>query len=787
MSSILKGTKVLKDQKSNLITPSGQKYWLEDADWQLFTLGHVHECGQGNNNLYLIEQKTEIFNLFFDFDFSEMNAENLHIETRLILFIQDTMQETIEQFFDIPNVKIVTSKNLKNNNLHFNLPEIQVRNETGMNIRAKLVEKLFQEIPGEWQEIIDAAVLKSSNTGLRILGCPKLAKITHEKLDNGYRVIEIENGEIIIQDVITVQHLQDTLIRFNGKKETPVKFVEVFKIDIPRTVDPTELEKISSFITHPHRFSKKINNFTFIYFNQGPRECMVREGYTHQNNHFYVKKNMNNEYYYHCHHEDCKILKPKFLFKDIVEGDFIKSKMLAIAEENSGKTKQEVSSNFLSYLNNYFCYILKQDCFMETRDGQLFWYKSLSNRLNFNVFATILVKDKKGEDVLKDEILQPEEIFKRSAHRREYNNVVFEPYLQENINTKKNYNLFDGFKQVYEPEFVVDYSKIEIIMHHFKHVWCKNNIVLYEFLMGWYSDMIQKPGILPGIAVVVKGEQGSGKGLLANFIGNIVIGRKYYSSVNEIQQLLGKHNGKIMNKILILCDEVANFGGAIANNNKLKGLITEPYQSIELKFQEPMDIKSCSRYLFLTNNEWPVKVETKCRRYACLETDSKYIGNGEYFKNLANTFTDENAKHLFHWFAQRDNSKWDKFDIPMTKFRKELMRKSLPSTIQYILHLSETKALKNGSQSIYEFFENYCNWFSTVQKTEHKKETLLEFVTTICSILDVPLTTTEDDFKNTTDLFKYEGFIGNTFDFDNHSGWIEKIKITYGYKDDIGV
>ena len=90
--------------------------------------------------------------------------------------------------------------------------------------------------------------------------------------------------------------------------------------------------------------------------------------------------------------------------------------------------------------------------------------------------------------------------------------------------------------------------------------------------------------------------------------------------------------------------------------------------------------------MFLTNNEWPVKVETNDRRYFCLQTDDKFVGNTEYFKNLYKHFTDEVAEHFFHYLAEYDLSKWNKHQIPMTKFRRELMSRDLPTPIQFILN-----------------------------------------------------------------------------------------------------
>ena len=54
MNSILKGAKVSKDEKSNMITPSGSKYFLDEEAWVGLISCHSDACKRGQNNTYLI-------------------------------------------------------------------------------------------------------------------------------------------------------------------------------------------------------------------------------------------------------------------------------------------------------------------------------------------------------------------------------------------------------------------------------------------------------------------------------------------------------------------------------------------------------------------------------------------------------------------------------------------------------------------------------------------------------------------------------------------------------------
>ena len=53
--------------------------------------------------------------------------------------------------------------------------------------------------------------------------------------------------------------------------------------------------------------------------------------------------------------------------------------------------------------------------------------------------------------------------------------------------------------------------------------------------------------------------------------------------IGDIDRLLGRFNSIIQNKLLTICDEISNYGGAYKSNDKLKNLITQSEQLIEKK------------------------------------------------------------------------------------------------------------------------------------------------------------------------------------------------------------
>ena len=92
---------------------------------------------------------------------------------------------------------------------------------------------------------------------------------------------------------------------------------------------------------------------------------------------------------------------------------------------------------------------------------------------------------------------------------------------------------------------------------------------------------MQKPYKKIGVAILLKSKQGAGKNIIWEWIADFIIGKKYSLVINDIDRLLGRFNVIIQNKLLTICDEISNYGGAYKSNNKLKNLITQSEQVIE--------------------------------------------------------------------------------------------------------------------------------------------------------------------------------------------------------------
>jgi hypothetical protein len=159
---------------------------------------------------------------------------------------------------------------------------------------------------------------------------------------------------------------------------------------------------------------------------------------------------------------------------------------------------------------------------------------------------------------------------------------------------------------------------------------------------------------------------------------------------------------------------------------------------------EKFTINDRNRYVFLTNNDWPIKVEVGDRRYVCLELDSTRKLDRAYYKALADELNDfECARHFFHYLAKLDISNWCYQMIPMTELKQELKENSIPAPIQFLKEclsgewknpeITENEGLKIHLDT---FFARFLDWARATNNQEALKINQSGFSKEVSKVLD---------------------------------------------------
>jgi len=215
-----------------------------------------------------------------------------------------------------------------------------------------------------------------------------------------------------------------------------------------------------------------------------------------------------------------------------------------------------------------------------------------------------------------------------SPARREYDGVVFEPTGSGKTpkQLERYYNIWKGL--AVKPAKGC-WTKFE---NHIYNVIAGGDDDIGQWVITWIARMLQQPGgERPGTSLVLRGGQGTGKGVFVNAVGKLF--GEHFMPVSHAAQVTGRFNSHLNNKILVFIDE-GFWAGDKASEGVLKSMITEPYLAIEQKGIDIIKIKNNINLIIASNNEWVVPANVAERRFCVLDVDEAHQQDRAYFHEL---------------------------------------------------------------------------------------------------------------------------------------------------------
>jgi hypothetical protein len=144
---------------------------------------------------------------------------------------------------------------------------------------------------------------------------------------------------------------------------------------------------------------------------------------------------------------------------------------------------------------------------------------------------------------------------------------------------------FDIRSQTLDTDYTFKMNVIQPFLDHILKIICDHDLGLYTYILSWIAFLIQKPGSKTQTALVIIGEQRTGKNKFFTDLISKLFGRYCISNKNKINNIMGRFNSSIENKIPIVCNELQSIDNAKhLNIDCLKSLITDRFCTIESKF-----------------------------------------------------------------------------------------------------------------------------------------------------------------------------------------------------------
>ncbi len=271
-----------------------------------------------------------------------------------------------------------------------------------------------------------------------------------------------------------------------------------------------------------------------------------------------------------------------------------------------------------------------------------------------------------------DKMLQNDEIlyenWEKDPNKRCYDSCVFNP--DPNFSNKMIFNTFKPFAIVmpkYDDPPAAPIEFIDLISS-----LCNYEKTVSHYLTSYIAHLFQKPHENPETAIVLKGNQGTGKDTLTHII-NKLLGNNYLVKLSDMSNLVGGFNECLYNKLVVQINEMSGQDG-YAYKNKIKDMITTETNVINRKHLRIEYQTNYIRWFMFSNNLVPVVIENTDRRFLICETADDYIGKTEYWRDFYRKLNEkEYLQQIYYYLMNFDISEWRPNNIPQTKDKKNLL------------------------------------------------------------------------------------------------------------------
>ena len=301
--------------------------------------------------------------------------------------------------------------------------------------------------------------------------------------------------------------------------------------------------------------------------------------------------------------------------------------------------------------------------------------------------------------------------------------VVFKP---AEITPKNYYNLWQGF--AVNPKYG---ASTTLIKQHIEDIICNKNPELIKYFYDWVAYTMQHPEVPVGAALVLRGEKGSGKGILGHFLRRLWGAHGMH--ISSPDHLVGKFNNHLADLCFLFADE-AFYSGDKSHEGILKALITEPTITIERKGIDSISQPNFLKIFMATNKDFAVPASKDERRYGVFDVSSVRINDNNYFRALDAACNDKAIQSAFLYeMLNHDISDFSANAIPETHGLKEQRLHSLPAHGQWLAdsltqgyfnlrYQCELSTIGSSWQSEVEtkvLHQSYTDWCNVNKKTQY--------------------------------------------------------------------
>jgi hypothetical protein len=276
--------------------------------------------------------------------------------------------------------------------------------------------------------------------------------------------------------------------------------------------------------------------------------------------------------------------------------------------------------------------------------------------------------------------------------RQQFDGIVYAPRADASATSGK-LNLWGGFG------CEARLGNCDLYLAHLRDNVCNGNNIHAEYLLDWMANAVQHPGRQGEVAVVMRGKEGTGKGMVANTFGRLF--GSHFRHIVHAKHLTGHFNAHLQQCSVLHADE-AFFAGDRAHESILKGLITEDVLLIEPKGVDPYEVRNCIHLIMSSNGDWVVPAGADARRYFVINVSDTHMQDYKYFAAIAKQMDDGGREALLYFLLNRDLSNFNVRLVPQTEALAEQKAHSRRGIDRLVEILAETGILPSGHRTYAE-------------------------------------------------------------------------------------
>lgn len=251
-------------------------------------------------------------------------------------------------------------------------------------------------------------------------------------------------------------------------------------------------------------------------------------------------------------------------------------------------------------------------------------------------------------------------------------------------------------------------------VNHIMDVIANGDIVLGNYIINFLARIIQFPWDKGIVSLIIKSEHGAGKNVVFTPIEKIL--GDYFLTLRNVESSFSQFTGRFEKALLCVFDEAKCYNkAAIAS---IKSFIASPKCDIEKKFENSNYTDNYTNFVFLSNEDWILDIESTERRFIVIESNNKFVGR----RDLETKIYMDAIRHLspnilLQYLLERDLSNFDLvIDAPDTEASIDQKIKSLNDSVDRWLHFILSEA-KNQPQN--SWFSNQIDAKSVKNEYHH--------------------------------------------------------------------